>query len=93
MDDFARLLQSNVLGQQMVDETRLTGKWDFALQWTPDETQFAGMRGNAPPAVDDANAPPPLLPAIREQLGLRLTSEKAQVPVVVIDHVERPSPN
>ena len=93
MDDFARLLQSNVLGQQVVDETRLTGKWDFALQWTPDETQFAGMRGNGPPAVDDANAPPPLLPAIREQLGLRLTSEKAQVPVVVIDHVERPSPN
>ena len=93
MDDFARLLQSNVLGQQVVDETGLTGKWDFALQWTPDETQFAGMRGNAPPAADDANAPPPLLPAIREQLGLRLTSEKAQVPVVVIDHVERPSPN
>jgi uncharacterized protein (TIGR03435 family) len=51
------------------------------------------MRGNAPPAADDANAPPPLLPAIRDQLGLRLTSEKAQVPVVVIDHVERPSPN
>jgi uncharacterized protein (TIGR03435 family) len=93
MDDFARLLQSNVLGQQVVDETGLTGKWDFALQWTPDETQFAGMRGNAPPAADDANAPPPLLPAIREQLGLRLTSEKTQVPVVVIDHVERPSPN
>ena len=93
MDDFARLLQTNVLGQQVVDETGLTGKWDFALQWTPDETQFAGMRGNAPPAADDANAPPPLLPAIREQLGLRLTSEKTQVPVVVIDHVERPSPN
>jgi uncharacterized protein (TIGR03435 family) len=44
MGDFARLLQSNVLGQQVVDETSLTGKWDFALQWTPDETQFAGMR-------------------------------------------------
>ena len=42
MDDFARLLQGNILGQQVVDETGLTGKWDFALQWTPDETQFAG---------------------------------------------------
>ena len=63
------------------------------LQWTPDETQFAGMRGNVPPAADDANAPPPLLPAIREQLGLQLKSEKTQVPVVVIDHVDHPSPN
>lgn len=93
MDDFARLLQGNVLGQQVVDETGLTGKWDFALQWTPDETQFAGMRGNVPPAADDANAPPSLLPAIREQLGLQLKSEKTQVPVLVIDHVDHPSPN
>jgi uncharacterized protein (TIGR03435 family) len=46
MEDFARLLQVNILGQQVVDETGLTGKWDFVLQWTPDETQFAGMRGN-----------------------------------------------
>jgi uncharacterized protein (TIGR03435 family) len=93
MDDFARLLQSNVLGQQVVDETGLTGKWDFVLQWTPDETQFAGMRMSVPTAADDANAPPPLVPAIREQLGLQLKSEKTQVPVLVIDHVGQPSPN
>jgi uncharacterized protein (TIGR03435 family) len=93
MEDFVRLLQGNVLGQQVVDETGLTGKWDFALQWTPDETQFAGMKGNLPPAAADANAPPPLLPAIREQLGLQLKSEKTQVQVVVIDHVDHPSPN
>ena len=93
MDDFARLLQSNILGQQVVDETGLTGKWDFALQWTPDETQFAGMRGNAPPAADDANAPPPLIPAIQVQLALKLESQKAAVPVLVIDHVDHPSPN
>ena len=51
------------------------------------------MRGNVPPVADDANAPPPLLPAIREQLGLQLKSEKTQVPVLVIDHVDQPSPN
>jgi uncharacterized protein (TIGR03435 family) len=93
MDDFARLLQSNVFGQQVLDETGLTGKWDFALQWTPDETQFAGMRMNVTPPADDANAAPPLIPAIREQLGLQLKSEKTQVPVLVIDHLEHPSPN
>jgi uncharacterized protein (TIGR03435 family) len=93
MGDFAGVLQGNILGQQVVDETGLTGKWDFVLQWTPDETQFAGMPVKAPPAADDANAPPPLLPAIREQLGLQLKSEKTQVPVLVIDHVDHPSPN
>ena len=93
MGDFAGVLQGNILGQQVVDETGLAGKWDFVLQWTPDETQFAGMPVNVPPPADDANAPPPLLPAIREQLGLQLKSEKTQVPVVVIDHVDHPSPN
>jgi uncharacterized protein (TIGR03435 family) len=93
MGDFAGVLQGNILGQPVVDETGLTGKWDFVLQWTPDETQFVGMPVNVPPPADDANAPPPLLPAIREQLGLQLKSEKTQVPVVVIDHVDHPSPN
>ncbi len=93
MGDLAGVLQNNILGQQVVDETGLTGKWDFVLQWTPDETQFAGMPVNVPPAADDANALPPLLPAIREQLGLQLKPEKTQVPVLVIDHLDHPSPN
>jgi len=59
--------------------------WMSLISLTPSEP--------SPPAADDANAPPPLLPAIREQLGLQLKSEKTQVPVVVIDHVDHPSPN
>jgi uncharacterized protein (TIGR03435 family) len=55
--------------------------------------QFAGMMGNLPQTADDAYAPPPLSPAIREQLGLKLTSEKTRVSVLVIDHMDRLSPN
>lgn len=94
MDDLARLLQSNVLSRSVVNETGLAGRWDFVLQWTPDETQFAGAPVKVPlPVSNDANAPPPLFTAIQEQLDLKLEAQKMQVPVLIIDHVERPSPN
>jgi uncharacterized protein (TIGR03435 family) len=92
MGEFARLLQSDVLGQPVVDNTGLGGRWDFTLKWTPDETQFMGMNP-PPPAADDANAPPPLFTAIQEQLGLKLEPQKADAPVLLVGHVERPSPN
>ncbi len=94
MGEFAHLLQSDILGQPVVDSTGLSGRWDFTLNWTPDETQFMdrGVRA-APSAADNANGPPPLYTAIQEQLGLKLEPEKVDAPVMVIDHVEHPSPN
>ena len=46
-----------------------------------------------PPDTDDPNAPPSLYVALQEQLGLKLESTKANADVMVIDHVEKPSPN
>jgi uncharacterized protein (TIGR03435 family) len=94
MGEFAHLLQSDILGQPVVDNTGLSGRWDFALNWTPDETQYMdrGMKA-PPPAADDANAPPPLFTAIQQQLGLKLEAQKVDAPVMLIDHVEHPSPN
>ncbi len=92
MEDFAHVLQSDILDRPVVDETGLEGKWDFTLQWTPDETQFAGMKVPRP-AEDEANPLPPLFTALQEQLGLKLEAQKTDVPVIVIDHVEHPSPN
>ena len=93
MGDFAHLMQSAVLDRPVVDQTGLAGKWDFELKWTPDDSQFSGMGMRPPPPSDAADAPPPLYTAIQEQLGLKLESGKAQVDVMVIDHVEHPSPN
>jgi len=42
---------------------------------------------------EDAIAPPPLFRAMQDQLDLKLNAQKIQVPVVVIDHVDHPSPN
>lgn len=96
MADFAGVLQMVVLDRPVVDQTGLKGHYDFTLNWTPDETQFASMGGTrgpgagAPPS-DDANAPPDLFTAIREQLGLRLEATKAPVNVMVIDKIAQPS--
>lgn len=93
MQNFTNLMQSSVLDRPVVDRTGLKGRWDFTLKWTPDESQFAGMGVKVPPPSDAADAPPPLFTAIQEQLDLKLEAQKTSVPVLVIDHVDHPSPN
>jgi uncharacterized protein (TIGR03435 family) len=46
-----------------------------------------------PPPADGADAAPDIFAAMQQQLGLKLESKKAPVDVMVIDHVEKPSPN
>jgi len=92
MSDFAQLMQGAVLDRPVVDQTGIKGRWDFTLNWTPDEFQFAGM-GAKPPAPP-ADAPnPDLFTAIQQQVGLKLDSTKATTEVFVVDHVEKPSEN
>ena len=93
MGDFSGVMQAVVLDRPMVDQTSLAGRFDFTLTWTPDETQFGGRGGQAPPAADPANAPPGLFTAIQEQLGLKLESTKLPVDVFVIDRLEKPTAN
>lgn len=89
MDDFASLLQRAVLDRPVVDMTGLTGRYDFSLEWAPDETQFGG---ELPAASADAPSPP-LFEAVQQQLGLKLEARKGPVSAIVIDQVEHPSPN
>jgi len=91
--DFAGLMQSAVLDRPVVDQTGITGRWDYELKWTPDDSQFAGMGGKIPPPTDSATAPPNLYTAIQEQIGLKLEATKAPADVLVIDKVEKPSEN
>ena len=72
---------SGSLGRIVVDQTGLTGHYDITLSWTPDDRQ----------ALPDSG--PSLFTALEEQLGLRLQSTRAPAPVLVIDHIEKPSAN
>ena len=96
MTEFATWMQSGVMDKPVVDQTELSGKYDFQLKWTPDESQFAQFRGTGaviPPPANDASAPPSLYTAIQEQLGLKLGPAKTPDDVIVIEHAEKPSEN
>ena len=97
MKEFASWMQSGVMDKPVVDQTGLTASYDFNLKWTPDDSQFAQFRGTngplPPPAGDNPDAPPSLYTALQEQLGLKFTATKAMDDVIVIDHIEKPSPN
>jgi uncharacterized protein (TIGR03435 family) len=91
--DFAGVLQSAVLDRPVVDKTGLTGRWDFQLRWTPDESQFGGLGVRVPPPTNDPDAPPGIFTAFTEQLGLKLDPSRAPVDVLVVDKIEKPSEN
>jgi uncharacterized protein (TIGR03435 family) len=93
MADFAGVMQGAVLDRPVVDQTGITGRWDFTLLWTPDEFQFGGAGAKMPPPADKTAAPPDLFTAFQEQLGLKLESTKAQAEVFVIDRVAKPTEN
>ena len=67
----------------VVDRTGLMSKFDWDLQWTME------------PLTPDATRPPglSLFTAVREQLGLRLESQRGVADVLVVDRVERPAPD
>ena len=90
MAQFASLLQRSVLSRPVVDRTGLMGRFDFELEWTPDESQFGGQ---GPASWQLEGIKPSLFAALQEQLGLRLEAGRGPVEVLVIDKVERPSAN
>ena len=89
MVSFVSLLQRAILDRPVVDNTGLSGKYDFDLEWAPDETQFGG---DLLPATGAATSPP-LFEAIQEQLGLKLEATKGPVDALVVDTAERPTAN
>jgi len=93
LNGVANGLQSNVLDKPVVDHTGLRGRYDFQLRFTPDVTQLATFGGLEPARSADLDLPPDIFTAFEQQLGLRLQSTRAVVDVMVIDHVEKPSPN
>jgi uncharacterized protein (TIGR03435 family) len=78
------------LGRPMVDKTGLTGTFDFTLEWAREQRQLA-TPGATPPPPDDSG--PSFQEALRDQLGIKLQSDKATMNVYVLDHVEHPSEN
>jgi uncharacterized protein (TIGR03435 family) len=67
------------IGRPVVDETGLSGVWDFNLRYS-----------NEPAGLDaPADSAPTLFGAFESQLGLKLESAKGPVKVLVVDRVNR----
>lgn len=88
MDGFAESLSYRV-ERTVVNRTNLNAEfgYDLELQWTPEEKSNGGDNGSGQEAA------PPIFEAVKEQLGLKLTPTKAEVPTIVIEHVQQPDAN
>ncbi len=83
MSALARILPL-FAGRYVVDQTGLTGGFDFELQ----APEVAGGRGADGPGADAGGG---FFTALQEQLGLKLMSTKGPLEFVVIDSIEHPS--
>jgi bla regulator protein blaR1 len=88
--EFTVSFMSQQLGRTIVDKTGLTGKYDYTLEWEPDDAPPMAMNDNGLP-LDSGKAS--IFTALQEQLGLRLEPQKDAISVLVIDQIEHPSAN
>jgi uncharacterized protein (TIGR03435 family) len=78
--------QVSAMGQlerPVIDRTGLGGTFDFALELVPDS--------RADPQPDASG--PTFLEALKDQLGIKLESQKGPAEVIIFDRVEHPSEN
>ena len=78
MDLLASSLPVNETNRPFVDRTGLQGTVDFMLEWLP-------ARPGAAPDPDQSG--PTFQEALLKQLGIKLESTKAQMDVLVLDHI------
>jgi uncharacterized protein (TIGR03435 family) len=102
MEQLARTLSSFFMDEiPIVDKTGLKGAFEYHLSLFPPapgagraagDNGGGGLRGGGVPGAEDRARN--LSARMEDQLGLRLQQEESiDVEVLVIDQVERPSPN
>lgn len=72
------------LPRPVIDQTGLSGTFDLSLEWLPEND-------DTPSQGDEAGTT--FRAALKNQLGLKLVSQKGPVDILIIDHVEHPSAN
>lgn len=87
MSGLAQIL-THIIGYQVADQTGLTGQYDFELTWNPDTSMNAFDSD-----LDKGTERPSIFAAVQNELGLKLQLSKGPVDVLVVDHIEMPSPN
>src|SRR5215469_6649310 len=83
MKAFAEGYLSTRMGRVVLDQTGLSGDFNFKVEFVPDQSGRGATDLTGPSFLD----------ALQEQLGLKMEPRKAPVKVLVIEHVERPAAN
>jgi bla regulator protein blaR1 len=83
---------TTVTGKTVLDNTGLTGKYSFTLDWTPDSARLGPPDPNSPFPAPDPNGPS-LQEVLEEKFGLKLVSTTGPVENIIIDDIKEPSPN
>src|SRR5262249_16774063 len=95
-DFISAVLVRFVQDRTIVDRTGLFGSYDFSLEWTPDTRPVVSPE-HFPPVLPFPPGPSVgggrLFTALQEQLGLKLEPGGGPVDVLLIEHVERPTPD
>lgn len=92
MTEFAVWLSRlGIVGRPVIDKTGLKGRFYTKLQIASGHTEDTGPNmGNSHPMEA---AGPSIFTALKEQLGLRLKPAKGPVRKLLVEHIERPTPN
>jgi uncharacterized protein (TIGR03435 family) len=85
MDQLASTI-AEYLKCSVVDQTGLTGRYDFTLAFESDPLETAER---TLPAAASENSGPTIFAAVQEQLGLRLEPKRGPVEMVIVDRVDR----
>ena len=85
LSQFANLLAARV-ERPVEDRTGLTGSFALELRWRAEQ-------GAPDTSSTSEELPTSMFTALQEQLGLKLESTKGRLEVLVIDHIERPTPD
>jgi uncharacterized protein (TIGR03435 family) len=75
-----RFAAKDYVDRPVVNSTGLTGTFHVRLQWIPQR-------------LVDTNGGLTVFAALTKQLGLKLEQRKVPVPVLLVDHIERPTVN
>lgn len=87
---------SNMTNRTVIDQAGMADRYDIRVQWVPqtrDPRQAAASIGDAAQVLPTDVSSPTVYAALEEQLGLRLESGRAPIEVIVIESVDRPTPD
>ena len=87
----------DILGARVINRTDIpsTALFNYVLEFAPDDRTLGPLGGRGRGLTQASAEPraPDIFTAFKEQLGLRLEAVQAPREYIVVDRIERPSPN